>query len=341
MSRFLLLIIPCLFLYSCNDPETVDPISKEGGNSTKLTRSQVFVLNEGNFGNGVATLSRIESTDTSFRVENNAFRNRNNEFMGNIAQSMTRVGEEYWITINNSQKIIRCDLDLNKTGEITGFVSPRYLAVSSSKVYVSDLFADSLYVVDKASRQIVKRIFTGTWNEEVIIVENELWVTNANKNTISVYSTTDETLVKEIEVVTQPLAITTDAAQNVWVLCNGGLLTRQDDPYLFKIDRSSYMKIDSVNLSLVEGLPSRLSVFENEVYLLAKHIYHYENGNLDKVVDAAGLNLYGFHVSSKYIYYTDAKDFVRQGDLYRYEKTFDKSPDRLQVGIIPGFIYEK
>lgn len=339
-----LLTIICFLLLvcsSCNDPKDVSPILTDEDNQTKVVDNQLFLLNEGNFGNGVATLTKILSTDSSFTAENNVFQSNNDEFLGNVAQSMKRVGDEYWLVINNSQKIIRCDLEMNKTGEIKGFNSPRYLASSDNKVYVSDLFEDSMYVVDRVTFTIEKKFHTGSWNEEILIYDEELWVTNADKSEISVFNTLDESLIASIPVVKQPLSINGDVSGNIWVLCNGGLLTQEDEPYLFKISPLTKEKIDSVNLSSIDGLPSRLSIFEDEVYILSQHIYEFFEGSLSKVVDGEGLNLYSFLASEQYFYYSDAKDFVSNGDLYRVNRSKSLEPERVQVGVIPGFVYQK
>lgn len=324
---------------SCNDPKEVAPILFTNSNG-EVESFNMIVLNEGNFGSGSGTVSKVNLTDSTINSENRAYFNVNNDFIGNVVQSMIEIDDELWVVINNSQKIVRCDKDLNKLGEITGFVSPRYLIESEEKVYVSDLFSDSLSVVSKTDYSIVKRIYTGGWNEELLVIEDELWVTDTDKNTLSIYSTIDEQLITTIKLVQEPFSIRLDASNKVWVLCNGGLLTRTDEPYLYTIDPETYTKTDSVNLSDLEGIPTRLSINESTVYVLSKHLYQIENQSATIKINGDDYNFYNAEVIEDNIFLTDAKDFVRNGDLHRFKLNDITTHDSVELDVIPGFIFK-
>ena len=334
--RWLISLFWCFVVCSCNNPHDVEPIITIPDGSKSSTT--FYLLNEGNFGNGVGSISQVESTDTSFRVSNNYFYSINDRWLGNVVQSMYQIGEEYWVVINNSQKIVRVNNQMTYQGELTGFNSPRYLAQNETHVFVSDLYEDSLSVISKNTFSVEKKIYTGSWNEEILVIGDELWVTQTDENKIVILDTETYQQTTAIEIVQEPFAIQEDQSGFVWVLCNGGLLSNADDPYLFKINAESKEKVDSIDLSGVDGLPSRLVVDGDTPYVISKDVWKYENGELVKVLAANGRNFYNFALTEEYIYLTDAKDFVSSGELIRYNRT-SLQEETLTVGVIPSFVF--
>lgn len=336
MKQVLILLFSVIF-WSCNDPESVKPLVIES--TEPIEDFNLIVLNEGNFGSGSGSVSKVLLGDTSLKVENLAYFQQNNRHIGNVVQSMEVVNGEYWIVVNNSQKIVVTDQDFNHLTTLEGFNSPRYMVQTAEKVFVSDLFEDAIWVVSKSTQKIIATIPTGSWNEEMVLVGDELWVTNTDLKTISVFSTDDYQLLKTIHVKKQPLSIQKDTKGNVWALCNGGLLTREDLPYLYQINAGSYLKTDSTLLSSLRGLPSRMQVFEDDVYVLASNLYKLQNGQMSEVWDSGTRNFYGFLVTDEYYLVTDAKDFVRAGDLLVMDKQPTPNIRSATLDVIPSFIF--
>lgn len=327
-----------IIFWSCNDPQTVEPIVIQ--KTETIEEFNFIVLNEGNFGSGSGSVSKVSLTDSSLGVENLAFFNQNNNHIGNVVQSMQVVDGNYWIVVNNSQKIVVTDQEFNHLHTITGFNSPRYIVQTPDKVFVSDLYQDAIYVVSKSSQRITAAIPTASWNEELLIVNDQLWATNADLKTISVFSTEDYRLLQTIQVSKQPLSIQKDTQGNVWVLCNGGLLTREDSPYLYQINADSYQKTDSTDLSALSGLPSRMQVFNGEVFVLARNLYTVRQGESREVINSGTRNFYGFLVTDHHYFFTDAKDFVRAGDLLAIDKLDTLDVRSATLDVIPSFIFE-
>ena len=74
-------------------------------------------------------------------IENYYANQNNNQILGSIAQSLSFFQSNFYVVINNSNKIVVCNNQFKKTSQISGLTSPRYfLPVSNQKAYVSDLY---------------------------------------------------------------------------------------------------------------------------------------------------------------------------------------------------------
>lgn len=92
----------------------------------------VFIVNEGNFTNGNASVSFFDRD--SLTVTNDIFDKINGRPLGDVAQSMNEFNEKYYIVVNNSSKVeIVNSSDFVSTGVINGFALPRYfLGINST-----------------------------------------------------------------------------------------------------------------------------------------------------------------------------------------------------------------
>ena len=108
----------------------------------------LFILNEGNFQYGNATLSFYDPEART--VENELFYRSNAMKLGDVAQSMTLHGGLGWIVVNRSRVIFAVDpATLRERGRITGFTSPRYIHfISDDKAYVTQLWDNRILIVD-------------------------------------------------------------------------------------------------------------------------------------------------------------------------------------------------
>ena len=67
-------------------------------------------------------------------------------------------------------------------GEITGFSSPRFIVSSNGKAYVSDLYANSIQIVDLNSKTITGNIAVQRWTEDLLVYNDYLYAAAPDTN---------------------------------------------------------------------------------------------------------------------------------------------------------------
>ena len=80
---------------ACDDNNQTTPLEPESA-------FRAIVVNEGQFGAGTASLTGILK---SGEVEENIFQRVNNRPIGDVAQSMARIGSNLYVPLNNSNKL--------------------------------------------------------------------------------------------------------------------------------------------------------------------------------------------------------------------------------------------
>ena len=117
-----------LFLFlafsSCVKDKPNSPVQPQ----VQLTNSKkVYIINEGPF-QGVGNNGTISLYDPgNGEVIENFYEVQNQAQIGNVAQSLNYINGNYYIVVNNANKIIVCDNQFKKTGQINGLTSPRYI----------------------------------------------------------------------------------------------------------------------------------------------------------------------------------------------------------------------
>ena len=315
----------------------------------------VFVLNEGNFTYANSSLSYYDiEADT---VANNIFFKVNDAPIGDVGQSLARIGNSLYIVVNNSKFIYKVDATtIEYQAILEGFSSPRFmLDIGHGKAYVSDLAAAGFWVVNTDNFTIKKFVATGKSTECMVRVGDEVFVSNwskayvaADNNTIQVIDCENDSLVKEIVVATEPNAMVVDKHNHIWVSCSGGFEGTQD-PSIICVDAASHEVIRRFDLA-AGSYPSGMAIDgagENVFFM---------NGGMSALnvykmsVDATELPdtpfitsnsrlFYGLKVNPQNgdIYITDAKNYVSNGDLLRYSAAGTLIATA-SLGIIPSYM---
>jgi len=349
-SRFIIFLLVFIALLAC---EREDPITTEFDKSTG-----VFILNEGNFTYGNASLSFLD-LETG-EIENQVFYQANGFPLGDVAYSMTIMDTVAFISINNSGKVFSINTNtFEHIGTLAGLVSPRYIEIiNPTKGYISDLYSTVLIEFNPKSLQISDSVIVGRSTEQMVYYKNHLYVNSWSfGNEVIKINTETNQVVDAVQVNKQPNSMVLDKNNMLWVLSDGGYEGSQlgvDYPALTQINPET-LEINKTiqfpsksgspnNLTLNETLDSLLFLygswsgedgFESGIYKLAI---------TDSELPASPLIPEGDHLFYKMgidhtnssIYVSDALDYLQKGYVFRYNPD-GSMIDSLQADRIPGF----
>jgi len=346
MKKLFYLFATLLLIQSCSiDNNNPDPIFPKG------LGKGFYVVNQGGFTAGNASLSFF-NYDTA-KITNNVFYKMNNAPLGDVAQSMTFVGDKAYIVINNSGLVYIID---PQTGlfqnKITGLTSPRYyLPIDNQKAYISDFIEKGITVVNPVTLQKTGVIQMGKSTENMAIIGTKVFVANWSaynqtgpNNTIQVIDAALDKLVDSIQVVKEPNSLVVDKNNKLWVLCSGGYLG-EEIPALICINPDNNQIIKSLHFASAELSPEHLSIngTGDTLYYLNQAVYRMAISDVhlpDNAFISAGNHYYftmGVDPNNSQIVLTDAGNYVQNGFIYRYSAN-GILKDSSEVGIIPGYI---
>ena len=338
MKRVYLLLLALLttMLFSCNPDEPITPNAYNIG-------SGVFVLNEGNyqFSNGSLSFYDIEA-DT---VSNNLFYKVNNAPLGDVPESMALVDEKLYIVVNNSNYIYKVDAntivcDTTKPYKLGDFYSPREMHfVSPDKAYVTDLVGKGIWIINPKDMSHCGFIETGKTTEQMVQVDNELYVSNWTRyyidpqgshdsyTTVQVVDLNHDVKVAEIEVGKEPNTMVVDKNGHVWVLCEGRSWDygHGEKPSLWEIDpqqKTAEKRLEfNGSASVLRANPAG-----DQFYLICNNEvrrFDIDTHALSEtfIISAEPEGLFhnmAVDPKSGDLYVADAKDYMMNGTVFRY-----------------------
>lgn len=311
----------------------------------------LFVVNEGQFNNANASLSFYDVKNDS--IFNNVYEMVNNQPIGDILQSVNYDDNNIYLVVNNSGKIIVVDRKtLVQKGEITGLPSPRYMEYSGTADlwYVSNLFNDSLFVVNTSNYTIERKEYMNiTPVEEMKTLNGNIYFSSLS---------TDRLMIKDISTNTlDSLAVgklggnslAVDNESNLWLLCSGDY-NYAGSGGLVKVNPNAiepYQHTIEPYLNIENGYPTQLtySSANNALYFINTDVYVLKLDNPtaqpEVFIEANGRSFYGLDVVNDQLFITDAIDYIRNGLVYEYDengtllKTFNAGINPNAVVVIP------
>jgi len=350
-----LIVVFCCLVSCVKDKPAVNniPASSNIGN--------VYVVCEGRFGNGEATLYTYNrTTDSAF---GDLYKSVNNQQLGDVFQSMTKIGGDFFLCVNNSDKVVVLNAATLVYAGMISVPKPRYiLDISPTKAYVSSEYHNKVYVFNPQTLQVTDSITFPYQNTEGMCLYNNTaficaWDTTCN-SIFKVDVNTDQ-VIQTIQVAGYaPQEALLDKEQTLWVL-SGAVLSF--DPYdgrpcaWTRIDPSSGDMLASYHFTAEENvvhpvfnntkdtlyfIEANQSPFpgNNGIYRMGIH-----DGALPSQPFVAPLtNQYfwalGIDPVNAHIYVGDPKGFVQRGSVYVFKQD-GTAIDTFNVGIGPGHFY--
>ena len=212
---------------SCKKIDTPENTSGTGG--AKYDNG-LFISNEGSFGAGNGSISFYNSLSKT--VKNNIFSIENSRPLGDVVQSITKVGDKAYICVNGSNKIevVYANTFKEISTITTGISSPRYMVSNGTMGYVSNWGnGGELAMIDLQTNTYTGAITVGSGPEKMAVSNGNLYVANSGgfglDSTISVINTTTNTVITTINLnAYNPSAIVNGTGNTIWVLAKGRVI---------------------------------------------------------------------------------------------------------------------
>ena len=319
--------------------------------STDLSKRGLFIINEGNYMYGNASLSYYDPADKT--VQNEVFARSNAFPIGDVAQSMTIFDGLCWVVVNNSGVIFALDPStFREVRRITGFTSPRYIHfIDNHKAYVTQIWDPRIYIVDPAECRITGYIETGmdfeTGSTEMMVQIGDNVYVNcwSYQNRILKIDTETDTVTDELVVGIQPSVLTKDCNDCLWTVTDGGY---EGSPYgheratLARIDADSFVTDKTFYFNDGDA-PRSLTIGSDghTLYWINDGIYKMDIGSdelpTEPIIRPKGTIFYSLTVdpATGEIYVGDAIDYTQNGVVMRYAPN-GTLLDTFSVGVNPG-----
>ncbi len=302
----------------------------------------MFILNEGNFmaGNGTVSFYSLETGE----IYNDLFRTMNGRPLGDVPTFIATDGTTGYIIVNNSGTLEAVDmLTMESLGTVTGLSSPRQMAISGRKAYISSIASEELTVIDLDLLEVTGYIDIGCTSEATVISGGVLFASNwVAGDRIVVVDLETEELIGSVTAGTEPESMVIDKNGKLWVLCTGGYM--QDLPKLVRINSVTYEKESEMIFGSVSDYPASLTLNGT-----GDTLYWLHEGVRRMPVSAASLPAEAFIEQGERLFYdlatapggrvfvTDAIDYQQKGDLLIFN-SLGELVDTEKAGIIPGFM---
>lgn len=309
-----------LLLLGCNKEKLPEVPLTEG----------VYIVNEGNYGYGNAEISFYNPAMQ--QVTNGLFQSANGYLLGDIAQSMYIQDSLGFIVVNHSAKVEVVSIPSFhkiRTISIPGS-NPRYfLPVNDSLAYVSELYANRIYVVNYRTGAWLTSISMPQYTEhllrlgDVVMAEGKRIYKNASSSgALMRIDALHHTLMDTIRLNGDAGGIAVDKNKQIWIALNTDTVSGIRSALLCYDNQ--FNEIQRYTFTEADFHPTNLCLDESgeNLYFLSRSVYRYtiSTGVLTELIPSSQNNFYGLSVDplSGDIYVSDALDYVQPSRVYRY-----------------------
>lgn len=331
-KNLIFLIAVGLVAFSCKKDKPDPPVTTLPKDST----GRVLIVCEGSLGNGNSELSIYYPKKDS--VFNDIYKNANGQPLGDVFQSVSKIKQQYFLCINNSDKIEVLDANTWQQKATIKVSKPRRLLnVGNNRSYVGSLFSNTIFVINTLTFTVEKEIKMPYQNAEGMILKDDIayvccWDTACNK--LYQINTNTDRVIDSIPLAgNAPQDILLDKENKIWVLA--GNAYKAKDASLSRIDISTKKVINSFLFSKgIEAIKASINKSADTLYFLE---VNYNGGAINNGVFrmpisstslpvnaliACQTNQYfwglGLDPNSGNIFVGDPKGFVQKGTVLIY-----------------------
>lgn len=320
MKTSLLIIGSAIALWSC-----------EPNKPANTFQTGLYILNEGSFMGGTATLTHWSDQDS---VTPDAFFAANARTLGNLGNGLRADGSRLYVVLNGAAALEVMEYpDLVSIGRATGFGSPRQaLVLQNGDIALSDWGRNRVYRVNKSSLSIIDSIDVATGPEALLANQNELWISCSGgygiDSTVAIIDESTFDLIATVPVGINPTSMVR-MGNSIYVLCTGYTdfsgAGGDRAASLVRIDATTRAVTASYPAVGASDRPSRLQT-DGQILYWIRDGY---TGDVMRMEPTAsdypalpwiGGGAYGLYVdpATRDIYVLDAKDFQQNGEVRRY-----------------------
>ena len=337
------------FLGSCKPKEGTQPVINAAGD-------KVYVTCEGRYQNGNSMLS-LYFPQTG-NVYSDVYQSANGKGIGDVLQSMVRIGDRLFLCVNNSDKIVVINAGDWKLQGTIPIHQPRYiLPVSATRAYVSTLKNGKVYIINTQTLQVTGSISMPFSDQEgLLLAGGGALICNWDSaaHSLSAVDTATDNIGNPILLPhASPTDIATDAEGKIWVV--GGNIFQGLAPSLSRIDPLTGAVLADFNLpSSADAMRLSFNAAKDTLYWLETNYNgSASNNGVYRTSIHAGIlpstafipavsNQYfwalGIEPSTGNIYVGDPKGFIQSGavNIYRPDGVLIKT---FGVGVGPNHFY--
>ncbi len=290
----------------------------------------VYVVNEGNYGFGNTDISFYDPTTQ--QVTNGLFAAANGYSLGDIAQDMCIRDSIGFIVVNHSAKVEMVHIpsfQKIRTIAIPGS-NPRYiLPVNDSIAYVSELYANRIYVINYQTGTLLAPITVPQYTEHLLRINDRvfaegkrIYTNTSSRGALMRIDAVNHSLIDTIKLNGDAGGLVADANHRIWIALNSDTVSGIRsallcyDAQLHEVQRYTFQSSDFHPTNLCADAAG-----EN-LYFLSGNVYCYNiaAGSLTELVSSSQNNFYGLAIDpvTDAIYVSDALDYVQPSRVYQY-----------------------
>jgi len=334
----LFLLLTALIVSSCSSDDDMGQVPQDGLEKDRFA----LIVNEGGFQQANATMGLYDRNE--FNFQDSFFIQIAQAPLGDIFQSMYLHGDLAYLVVNNSGTIEVVNLNTAEhLGTITGLHSPRFIEISGSLGYVTNLFTNEIQVVDLNTLEVIDQIPFPGWSEQLLWLDDQLLISCSNCDFAYLLNPANGEIADSV-FVTENTAFLEALPNGNIVAMSSGSFDGSQQPSISLI--SSDLEILDTRTIDTDNFIDAISTDNNgqRLYFADGGVYSIDFvanslGDPQSFIDTGDTGIYQISVSPQgELFITNARDFSGRGEILLFDSNGNKIIE-FEAGILPSRVY--